>query len=286
MPKGNGPEPGNGGAAVVSLAALKGEIASLKVLKGEAPDEEFEFALTQAAKRFDIPKRKLRNWVDDVDQGARRADRDILPTTVEEANNRVDGLKKELVVEMADLPAAAAALRDIFAATGYLFERAQVIVKVVSPADGGMPQLVPLTVEGVVTETHRLRRPVKLTPGHRRSAFTLPDRVARLYLDKTVEWNLPQLVGVTTAPLLAKTETYELLKGTTAKPGCGAATCRPSKFRSVHRRPKPRRPCRRSVHTSRPLCSPMRFAGATTPASSSSSSRSTRVATKARFSPA
>jgi hypothetical protein len=161
MSKGNGAEPGNGSAAVVSLAALKGEIASLKVLKGEAPDEEFEFALTQASKRFDIPKRKLRNWVDDVDRDAQRGEGEALPITAEEANKRVDALKKDLVVEMADLPAAAEALRDIFAATGYLFERGQVVVKVVSPANGGMPQLVPLTVEGVVTETHRLRRPIK-----------------------------------------------------------------------------------------------------------------------------
>ena len=82
---------------------LKGEVASLKVSKGEAPDEEFEFALTQAAKRFDIPKRKLRNWVDDVDRDAQRGDRETLPITIEEANKRVDGLKQDLVVEMARL---------------------------------------------------------------------------------------------------------------------------------------------------------------------------------------
>jgi len=62
--------------------------------------------------------------------------------------------KPELVVHQSDLPATAAALCNLFAATGCFFER-DTPVKMVRCADGGLATAVPLTVNSVVVEAHR-----------------------------------------------------------------------------------------------------------------------------------
>jgi hypothetical protein len=110
--------------------------------------------------------------------------------------------KPDLIVAGGDLPAVARALRDLFAAGGRLFDR-DMPVKLVQPADGGPMVVTPLTVHGVVVEAHRLCQPVKVDSEGKRSPITLPERVARMYLDMTGEWNLPPLTGISTAPLLA-----------------------------------------------------------------------------------
>jgi hypothetical protein len=144
--KRNGTGTGNGSASgsegVVSLIELKAEIARLKVLKGEAPEEDFEFALTQAAKRFDIPKRKLRNWADDVDRDAKQSEGEPLAVSVDGAAALVDGLKPDLLIERGNLPAAVYAIRDAFVKTGELYERG-VPVRVVPSKRGGLPQIRP-----------------------------------------------------------------------------------------------------------------------------------------------
>jgi hypothetical protein len=161
--KRNGTGTGNGSTSgsegVVSLIELKAEIARLKVLKGEAPEEDFEFALTQAAKRFDIPRRKLRNWVVDIDRDAKQSEGKPLAISVEGAAALVDGLKPDLLIERGNLPASVYAIRDAFVKTGELYERG-VPVRVVPSKRGGLPQIRPLGVENVILEVHKLYRPV------------------------------------------------------------------------------------------------------------------------------
>jgi hypothetical protein len=109
--------------------------------------------------------------------------------------------KPELIVHTGDLPETARALRDLFAASGRLFDR-DMPVRLVQLADGGPMAAIPLTANGIVVEAHRLCRPVKVNPEGKRSPITLPERVAKMYLDMVGEWNLPPLAGISTAPLL------------------------------------------------------------------------------------
>lgn len=109
--------------------------------------------------------------------------------------------KPDLLVDNGDLPATAHELRNLFASSGWLFDRG-VPVKVVPSPDGGPPIAIRLTAHRVVVETHRRCRPVK--QGHDELVpITLPDRVARMYLGMDGEWDLPPLAGISTAPLLS-----------------------------------------------------------------------------------
>ena len=110
--------------------------------------------------------------------------------------------KPELMVHAGDLPATAEALRDLFAASGKLFDRG-LPVRVIRPADGSLPSALPLTKHNVVMEAHRLCQPVKLDADGDHIQVTLPDRVAQMYLDMSGEWNLLPLAGVSTSPLLS-----------------------------------------------------------------------------------
>ena len=63
----------------------------------------------------------------------------------------------------------------------------------------------PLTIDGVVYETHRVARPIKLKDQGGEIVqipVTLPNRVASLYLAMKGGWNLRVLNGLTTAPIL------------------------------------------------------------------------------------
>jgi hypothetical protein len=123
-----------------------------------------------------------------------------------------EAAKPELVVETANLPTGANAVRDLFASAGGYFEWG-IPAKIVSSCDGSLPQIVPLTVDAVVNEVHELRRPIKLTPGGQRTECTLPDRVAKQYLAKKAEWQLPRLAGITTAPLLGEDGSIRAAEG-------------------------------------------------------------------------
>lgn len=52
-------------------------------------------------------------------------------------------------------------------------------------------------------ETHQLCQPVKVDNGGHPKPATLPDRVAKMYLEMEGSWNLPKLVGISTSPLLS-----------------------------------------------------------------------------------
>jgi hypothetical protein len=121
-----------GGAAarwgpVLSSASPSSRVRSpaLAVWKSEKPEAEFELELLRVAKQTGMGLRKLRRWVDiEIDLDAERPTSSDLSITAEDTKSWIDGLKEEFVVDEADLPAAAAGLRSIFGATGYLFERA------------------------------------------------------------------------------------------------------------------------------------------------------------------
>src|SRR5215813_3693391 len=109
--------------------------------------------------------------------------------------------KPEVIVHPGNLPGTAECLRDLLAASGKLFDRG-LPVRVIRPADGGLPSAVPLTKHNVVIQAHRLCQPVKVDADGEHVPMTLPDRLAQMYLDMSGEWHLPPLAGVSTAPLL------------------------------------------------------------------------------------
>jgi hypothetical protein len=121
------------------------------------------------------------------------------------------GEKPDLIVDSGDLPAVARDLRDLLAESGRLFDRG-VPVKVVQPADGGPPIAERLTVNRVVVEAHNVCRPVK-PQGDVLVPVTLPNRLARMYLDLSGEWALPPLAGISTAPVLALDGTVQTAEG-------------------------------------------------------------------------
>jgi putative DNA primase/helicase len=120
--------------------------------------------------------------------------------------------KPELMIHAGDLPATAAALRDLLAASGKFFDR-RMPVRVVELADKGSPSATPLTNNNVVIECHRLCQPMKMARDGQLVPATLPDRVARMYLDQVGEWNLSPLVGVSTAPLLSADGSVRAIQG-------------------------------------------------------------------------
>src|SRR5262249_25942516 len=77
-------------------------------------------------------------------------------------------------------------------------------MKLVQPATGESMQAIPLTVHNVVMEAHRLCQPVKRAANGELAAITLPDRVAKMYLDMVGDWRLPPLAGVSTSALLGR----------------------------------------------------------------------------------
>jgi putative DNA primase/helicase len=109
--------------------------------------------------------------------------------------------KPDLIVDSGNLPATARELRDKFAASGRFFDRG-VPVKIVPAADSGPPSAVALTPNGVVMEAHNICRPCK-PQGDDLVSVTLPERVGRMYLHLSGEWDLPPLAGITTAPVLS-----------------------------------------------------------------------------------
>lgn len=177
-------------------------------------ETDCEFALRSVAKQYNMSVTVLRKII--ARQRARNEHRvksaGAAGSVPDVAKILAAAAKPELVVETANLPAAAEAVRDLLAEAGEYYEWT-VPAKVISSGDDGLPQIVPLSVEAVVNEVHRLRRPIELTPGGQRRECTLRDRVARLYLVKKGEWHLPRLAGITTAPLVGEDGGIRAAKG-------------------------------------------------------------------------
>ena len=191
---------------ILDSADLRAEIARLHALKAEADDIEYEFELTASAKKFRIGKRKFREWVETAP---------AVLGTIDEINALVDEVndKPELIVPTDNLPAAANAVRDMFAAEAGFFEWGAP-AKIITSGNGEPPQIAPLTIEHVVCEVHERRRVIERKPGGRRIPATLRERVAKIYIiAKKGEWYLPRLAGVTTAPLLGADGSVRVVEG-------------------------------------------------------------------------
>jgi hypothetical protein len=109
--------------------------------------------------------------------------------------------KPDLVVHSGDLPATVRALSELFAASGYFFDRGGP-VKIIQSPEGGAPVAARLTVNLVVIEAHHLCQPIKLDAGGNRIPVTLSERVGKMYLDMMGDWGLRHLAGIATTPLL------------------------------------------------------------------------------------
>ncbi|HEV2185615.1 MAG TPA: hypothetical protein VGR70_00300, partial [Stellaceae bacterium] len=134
--------------------------------------------------------------------------------------------KPQLIVQSGDLPATAYALRDRFAAVGLLFDR-DMPVKIVQPATGGSMVAKALTANNVVIEAHRICQPMKPDRNGDLVAVTLPDRVAKMYLDMNGEWNLRPLNGIAVAPLLSADGSVHSQQGYDAASGLWCCTVPP-----------------------------------------------------------
>lgn len=120
----------------------------------------------------------------------------------------------DLIIERANLPAAAARLADQLSAADVFFQRAEALVKVVESDRG--PIARPITVHDVVIHGHRVCRPVvqKIIQGESAlEPVTLPDRVARLYLNLHDKWTVGALNGVCRAPILSNDGNIRIAQG-------------------------------------------------------------------------
>ena len=133
--------------------------------------------------------------------------------------------RPDLMVDPGDLPATARELRDLLAASGQFFERGEP-VKIVPDSHGGPPSAVALTANGVVMEAHKICRPCK-PQGDDLVSVTLPERIGRMYLHLSGEWDLPPLAGITTAPVLSADGTVRAAQGYDAASQLWCATVPP-----------------------------------------------------------
>ncbi len=121
-----------------------------------------------------------------------------------ERQKRTDDGKIKLLINSANLPGTAEELRDHLATRPCLFDRG-VPVRLAFDAHARGMVASPLGTEGTVREAHRVVQPwkyVKAGDALEPCDTTLPDRVARLYLDMKGEWKLRVLNGIASAPLL------------------------------------------------------------------------------------
>jgi hypothetical protein len=99
----------------------------------------------------------------------------------------------DLLIDSENLPAAARALRDLFAKTGTFFFNGNAPVRIVQEA-GWPPKAIELTSEAVIVWAHDVCQP-KRKDGHGGwMDTTLPKSVAQIYLNGLEgEWQLPAL---------------------------------------------------------------------------------------------
>jgi hypothetical protein len=96
-----------------------------------------------------------------------------------------------------------AALRDIFAGSGRLYDRGALVRLVVDPVEGGMVAHM-MTPPALVVAAHEISRPyvlVKAKVGAKEHDTALPQSIAVMYRDYR-DWRLRPLSGIASAPLL------------------------------------------------------------------------------------
>lgn len=108
-------------------------------------------------------------------------------SVIREGNPEARPEKPRLLVEPCDPDRTVAALRDVIAETGMLYDRG-VPVRLVKDKLLGGTVAQQMTPEGLVLMAHRICRPRKMQKGEEVDA-RLPRNVAVMYLDWRGEWN-------------------------------------------------------------------------------------------------
>jgi hypothetical protein len=123
--------------------------------------------------------------------------------------------KPRLLIENCNPERTIAALRDILARAGVLFERGVPVRLAFDQIQSRIFAQV-MTADGLVLEAHRACRPyvLKMTTGSLSEVDArLPRPFALMYLDWRGEWRLPPLNGFASAPLLTEDGTINSTEG-------------------------------------------------------------------------
>ena len=114
------------------------------------------------------------------------------------------GAKPKLLIENTDPQRTVAAIRDVIAKHGPLFERGAP-VRLVADRQTGSVAARPVSADSLVMMVHDLSRPyiMKTKDGiSHEHKHRLPRQLAVAYLDWHGEWQLPPLNGIAATPLL------------------------------------------------------------------------------------
>jgi hypothetical protein len=123
--------------------------------------------------------------------------------------------KPRLLIENSDPHRTVAALRDILADAGQLYDRGVPVRLAFDQMQKGAVAQV-MTPDALVLTTHAACRPyiVKTKNGTREEVnVRLPRSFAVMYLDWRGEWRLPPLNGIATAPLLRDDGSFNSIEG-------------------------------------------------------------------------
>jgi hypothetical protein len=180
----------------------------------EMTREDWLVARRDIARKHRVPVAELdalRAEVLRSQRQAKEAEREP-PKPPTDPRNRAD-----LFVDSADLPDTAAALAAMLATVPHLFDRGGP-ARVARDRTRGCAVVETLTINGVVNEVHRIARPWQWARNRRtgkmeRRDITLPEQVAKLYLDDRDGWGLRPLDGITSAPLLHDDGTIRVAEG-------------------------------------------------------------------------
>jgi hypothetical protein len=119
-----------------------------------------------------------------------------------------------LVIDRTDLPTTARDLSKHLTQSTSLFQRAATLVKLVKAA--GKFTILPINVHDVVNQCHAVCRPVERVSIDEEPDYepvTLPERVARLYLNLHDKWGVRELEGVCRAPILSDDGAIRIAQG-------------------------------------------------------------------------
>lgn len=119
-----------------------------------------------------------------------------------------------LLIDQSNLPAAAGVLAGHLANSSKLFQRGAELVKLIETGDGF--SMRDLNVNDVINHAHLVCRPAvqKIVRGEIVvEAVTLPERLARLYLNRHDAWGVPHLDGICRAPILANDGSIRVARG-------------------------------------------------------------------------
>lgn len=206
------PPPAPPGAADLAFAVV--ELAGLDAAT-------YALALRSAAKRLGLPPKELNGFVTGERRRAKAEAAGAGGTPLHPDAAPADlRSRTDLYVNSADLPDTAAELAGLLALRPMLFDRGAPVRLAMDSQRGGLAAS-PLDLAGVVNECHAVARP--WTQSNTRDGelvrrdVTLPDRVARLYLDRRGAWQLRPLDGIASAPLLAEDGSARALEGYDAR---------------------------------------------------------------------